>query len=293
MPKTLFHSLNQMHTLIEKTPQNLSDKIILIGGQALIAWVHAYNIDTLTGEQYINLASDDIDFMGSKASVIECATCWSGQAILPTMDDNTEQTGRVRLTELNTKGEAQVVDFLGKTYGIPTCDVEKWCDKLVINNSEKSVQVISPPLCLLSRIKNLTGYMKNSCETNKARELSRVKSAITITHSYVIDIVKYDLENNSNMATKKVVRYLTKTLLKDKEVIKLSSLYSIDFDDIFPEIIKRVDPNIYNQDATTSLNKFKNAVDKKTKSRTLRERQKAQKLHRLAQKITESHPNAT
>lgn len=65
MNNTIYYTLNKLNALLKQTPPSTIEKIVLIGGQALIAWVQVFNIEELTGEEFVHLASDDMDFMGS------------------------------------------------------------------------------------------------------------------------------------------------------------------------------------------------------------------------------------
>ena len=71
-----FDTLNEAERLLSKLPQDLADRIVLIGGQALLLWAEHYLIDQLTGLQSESLSSDDLDLMGRRPEVIECARIW-------------------------------------------------------------------------------------------------------------------------------------------------------------------------------------------------------------------------
>lgn len=281
MSDTLYYTLNKLNKLISQTPQETVDKIILIGGQALIAWVQAYNINELTGEQFDHIASDDMDFMGSKIAVEECAAYWKGTAIFPSQDDNTPNTGAIMLAETNQHGEPELVDFLGATYGIPTEQVEKYVDTLSYFGDQGYYYVLSPPLCLLSRIKNLTGYLRGASAHHKAREVSRIKMAITITRKYLEDIAQGDLESGSSKSTKHLVNYLTKTILKDRDAIHVAVKYGIDFSQLFSVKVKSVNPLIYDSHIHMSMARFNAKVEKKIRSRNMRTQQQLKKEARL------------
>jgi len=92
-----FDTLEEATKLLSVIPQELADRLILIGGQALLLWGEYYLIDKLTGKQLESLASDDLDFMGRKPEVEDCANAWHGEARLPDIDDHTPQS-KVRVT---------------------------------------------------------------------------------------------------------------------------------------------------------------------------------------------------
>lgn len=281
--QNLYSTLAELHKLIDKTPDTTSDKIILIGGQALIVWVHAFQIEDFSPSAYDNLSSDDLDFIGEQQAVVECARCWNGKASLPDVNDSTPQTGRVILAEHNEKGEMMTVDFLGAAYGIPSKDAEKYSDKLTLG-SGAFFQVISPPLCLLSRIKNLTGYLRGADELIHKREVSRIQSAIAITGRYVQQLAEYDISEGVTERTKTVVNYLVKSILKDNDTIAVANKYDIDFSSVFPELIAQVHPDIYSKLIINALEQFNDKVNRKKSAEKIRAQQKSQKLARLRSK---------
>ncbi|MFC4701507.1 hypothetical protein ACFO4O_15195 [Glaciecola siphonariae] len=69
-----FDTLEKATKLLSVIPQELADRLVLIGGQALLIWGEYYLIDRLTGEQFESLASDDLDFMGRTPEVIDCTS---------------------------------------------------------------------------------------------------------------------------------------------------------------------------------------------------------------------------
>lgn len=281
MNNTIYYTLNKLNALIKQTPPSTIEKIVLIGGQALIAWVQVFNIEELTGEEFVHLASDDLDFMGSKTAVEECAACWHGRAIYPEQDDQTPCTGRVVLAQSNENGEPEVVDFLGATYGIPTDDVRKYVDTISNYGDEGYYYVLSPPLCLLSRIKNLTGYIRAKGSEHKAREVTRIKTAITITRKYMETLAQWDLEKGESRHTKAIVNYLLKTILKDKDTLYVAVEYGIDFNPLFSIKVRSVNPRIYDLNIIMSMDKFNSKVQKKIRSRDVRSQQQLKKQQRL------------
>lgn len=284
MNRNLYHTLSQLNKLIGKTPGETSNKITLIGGQALIAWVHAFGIEDFSNQEYDFLASDDLDFIGNQLAITECAACWNGRVVLPTIDDSTPQTGQIVLVEQNEKGEAQVVDFLGAAYGIPAADVQNYSDRISIEGGGHYF-VISPPICLMSRIKNITGYLRNAEEQMHLREVSRIKSAITITARYMEYLATQDISDGTTRRTKDAVRYLIKTLLVNKDTASVSVSHGINFDGIFPIAIRTVQSEIYDKSIIPALEKFNQAVAKKIRSNALRLQQKEQKKLRLQRKL--------
>ena len=228
IPLNPFYTLQEATKLLSALPQELADRIILIGGQALLLWGEYYLINVLSGEQLESLASDDLDLMGRRPEVIDCANAWHGQARLPDIDDNTPQSGMVFITN---QGATEVVDFLPQVYGISHSDALRFSDRMKFGENE--VRVLSPPLCLKSRVENLNGLGYGEAKTK--REIVRVTAAMTACYFYMIDICN---SQTSPRTLAKVVTYMANTVMLSRAAIAISVEYGFDFRDAFP--IKRL-----------------------------------------------------
>lgn len=223
-----FDTLEEATRLLSVIPQELADRVILIGGQALLLWGEYYLVNKLTGEQLESLASDDLDLMGRKPEVIDCANAWHGRAELPDIDDHTPQSGMVFI---NNRGVTEVVDFLTQIYGISHSDALRFSDKMKFG--ENTVRVLSPPLCLKSRIENLNGLGYG--EAKSEREKVRVTAAMSACYYYLVDICNHQI---SPRILANVVTYMANSIMLSRAAIALSAEYGFDFRDAFP--IKRI-----------------------------------------------------
>lgn len=218
-----FSTLDEATRLLSALPQELASRIILIGGQALLLWAEYYLIDGATGRQYDMLASDDLDFMGRRPEVIECAAAWNAEHEIPSPDDNTPNSG---IVVFNNSGVFHVVDFLPNVYGLNDKDIINHSDEMLFGGN--SVKVLSPPLCLQSRIANLSGLPYN--ELMKEREVKRIRAAIEITRMYLIDVC----DAQPTRAVSKAVTYLMRDVLLNSTSASISAKYDLDLSACFP-----------------------------------------------------------
>lgn len=254
IPLNPFYTLQEATKLLSALPQELADRVILIGGQALLLWGEYYLIDRMTGQQLESLASDDLDFMGRKPEVIDCARVWHGEHKLPHMDDHTPQSGIVLL---NNQGVTETVDFLSQVYGVSDKDVYAFSDKMKFGNN--LVRVLSPPLCLKSRIENLYGlhYGKEKQE----RERLRITAAITACYFYLIDICE---AQQTPRAIAKAVTYIANHILLSNAAVALSAKFGYNFQEVFPvNKIAAVNSNITEKFLSAKFKEYEEKVCRK------------------------------
>ncbi|RAK01591.1 hypothetical protein B0I24_101214 [Aliidiomarina maris] len=232
-----FSTLAEAHKLLSQLPQELADRIVLIGGQALLLWAEYYLIDQATGLQYELLASDDLDFMGRRPEVIDCAHAWHAEHRLPSPDDNAPQSG---IVVLNNSGLFHTIDFLTSVYGIDDHEVYKYSDLMVFG--ENQIKVLSPPLCLKSRIANLSGL--HYAEPLQQREVVRITAAIEATKLYLIDICN----SGQKRPLSKAVKYLMRYVLLSRAGVAISAAYDLDLSAAFPlSVIRSIHPPIVDE----------------------------------------------
>lgn len=275
MSPNFFDTLEQAYRLAGKTPQATLDEIVLIGGQALILWLDVYNIDEFTSERLACLASDDIDFLGNAQQVKACAKYWGGKAKLPNIDDATPNSGQV-IIDQSDDGALQVIDFLQQAYGIRNDQVHSYSDEVRLASGQV-LHVMSPPLCLVSRIRNLHGYLKNSAPPLKAREISRINSVITIVRYYLLNHISEIKSGNSDGLTplKRVVNFLIKEVLKRKETRQLAKEYDFDFSLMFPQEIIHLSPPMWCEHIFRAIEKYNSRVERLRRDKANREKQKS------------------
>lgn len=126
------------------------DDVILVGGQALIAW--AGDLSAAAGpdlDQYGPYTSFDLDFYGPKAAAKKFAARIGGRVKLATLDDIGTVNAATVTYERN--GRPIVVDFLTGLMGISRDQIEK--DGLVqlgmlLQGTTAPVNVLHPLLVL-------------------------------------------------------------------------------------------------------------------------------------------------
>ena len=190
-------------SIFSKLPQKTADQLTIIGGQSLAIWADNYLINEMSGEEYNNVTSFDLDLLGNAQSVKECAIAWGGRPILPEPLDSTPNSGLVQFTLKN--GNTANVDFLKLVQGLSTKEVQKYSDVVVFGGIE--VPILTPPLCLKSRLSNLHDLRYGPRKS--AREVIRIKLAASACRSYLLEL----LESDEIKKALKVLNYLIRAVL--------------------------------------------------------------------------------
>ncbi|MDF1693509.1 MAG: hypothetical protein P1U47_14105 [Zhongshania sp.] len=193
--------------LIQIAESHSQPEIVLIGGQALYLWASHYLIDEMTLEEFAHVTSFDLDFLGKKAAIEQCAEAWGGTFKLPGFEDFTPQSGKIALEDED--GDPVSIDFLGQVDGISNGDLDKGLDLIPLSYGGQVVDVplLSPPLCLQARIHNSLhrGYSNERYD----REIVRVGLAIKATRYYISDL----LTARGAKPGLKILKYLKKIMM--------------------------------------------------------------------------------
>lgn len=168
---------------------DLEHEIVLVGGQAVNFWANYYEgrvPELADGAPY---TSKDIDFVGPRAAVEECARRLGGTARLATLDDmNTPNTGVVLYVDEDN--HARQIDFLGAVAGVENT-LETSVGAEVLDEEGRPVtsfRVMHPVLCLLSRAHNvayLPGY-------NTEHAKNQLRAAIICARQFIKDMLPHD-----------------------------------------------------------------------------------------------------
>jgi hypothetical protein len=170
---------------------DLEHPIVLVGGQAVNFWASYYEARAPELAAHAPYASKDIDFMGSRHAVRECARRLGGTAKLATLDDmNTPSTGAVVFVDEGN--HTRQIDFLGSVAGLDDADLVETAVPATVDDEHgipiASFLVLNPVLCLRSRAYNvayLPGY-----QTEHAR--SQLRAAIICARQFASDLLASD-----------------------------------------------------------------------------------------------------
>ncbi|HEU4729666.1 MAG TPA: hypothetical protein VFT22_17345 [Kofleriaceae bacterium] len=137
---------------------NLEHPIVLVGGQAVNFWANFYEDRAPELAVHAPYTSKDIDFLGSREAVRECAKRLGGKAKVATLDDmNTPSTGLVVFVDENH--HTRQIDFLGSVAGVDGAEVVDTAASATISDADgtpiASFLVMNPLLSLRSRVHNV------------------------------------------------------------------------------------------------------------------------------------------
>lgn len=162
---------------------DLTNRIVLVGGQALAFWVEHYTDRIATSGP---VSSRDIDFGGTKEAVTIAADRLDGTPRTPEPFSNTPNTGLVEFVDPG--GHKRWIDFLGELYGegLNLSAIEEMAVGVDVpdGGDVTTFLVMHPVHCLESRISNVGG-LPQSYETplawNRRAHPSCVRVSICAT----------------------------------------------------------------------------------------------------------------
>ena len=159
---------------------DLTDKIVLVGGQALAFWASQY-AGRFPMPGPVN--SRDIDFCGLQDVVPLAAARLGGTWKVPPAFSNTPSTGLVEF--VGPGGHQRRMDFLGDPFGLNYADVvgNAVVVEAPVGDGVVTFKVMNPLHCLRSRISNVGGLP--GYQTRTALDQARV--SVLCAREYVRD----------------------------------------------------------------------------------------------------------
>lgn len=204
--------LTTVKVLLSELPEDIRGKTVLVGGQALALWASHYD-EKKDFEENSLVLSHDIDFLGNHTDLDKIASAWNATSIHKnTAFDPSINTGTLLFND--PEGKERIVDVLSLVHGINSKDIEQFSDKLLISvdNKKTTINTLSPPLCLLSRVKNLELYEKQGKQNKADRENQvRIPLAKKVTKKYISEL----LDKGYIRDSLKIAQFLGKNLLAD------------------------------------------------------------------------------
>jgi hypothetical protein len=192
----------------------LNDRLILVGGQALIVWMLKYDIDAEPSES--PQLTQDVDFVGLTVEARQLAKLLDNASVMvPTMDDATPNSAVVTWTpqagapakdvRRDKKDEPKVerkllIDFLIGVLGVDDRDVRN----LAVSVQAKdwpAIRVLHPINCLQSRLVNLH-RLSNKRDSNG---ITQAKVAIDVVRCFIDEILASEGETMAGRAVDKVL----------------------------------------------------------------------------------------
>lgn len=192
-------------SLIEKL-EGVED-IVLVGGQAVNFWAQWYRDDDPFWSAHEPFTTKDIDFLGGKEEVIECARRIHGKAVLAGPDDHSPNSGKI-LTTLNDKDLE--LDFLYVVEGIDTGDIEDTAIKVQHPESSAKLLVMHPLLCLQSKLMNVGGTLNRRDHS----ALSQLEIAVIVVNRYISEKVKQSAEKSAFKMAERIYKLAKKDAAK-------------------------------------------------------------------------------
>ena len=124
--------------------------LIVVGGQALEAWGHLFNVPSPSGDK--NPLTEDTDFLASKHDAHWLCDQLGAEIHFPSADDMGPSTALAYLQRPD--GRVLMMDFLRSIVGPSNEEVAKWSVPIRVS-PDAAIHVLHPLLCLESRMANL------------------------------------------------------------------------------------------------------------------------------------------
>jgi len=210
---------------IESIPDQ--DKLTLVGGQALCFWHEFYfeKYQDLFNDDWL-ISTQDIDFLGGQAAVKECAKAWNATPKLSSLDDHTPNSG---IVVVDYDGEELIIDFLWNVQGIDKTEVEKERFEMLIPTPDgkgTSFFILSPFLCLLSRVSNILTLKRTD-----QHSLDQLRASIVIVKCLIDEY----LNGGDEKQARKVVENVYNLAKSKAEGIRIFTEFDIDIFEAVPE----------------------------------------------------------
>jgi hypothetical protein len=186
-------SLIDVRSLLKKLGPDLTDAIVVIGGQAVAFWAEIYRNELPEDLRAEPLTSKDLDFEGDKAAVRLTADRLGGEAFFPDLDDPTPNVGVVKYVD--ESGEIWGIDFLEVPFGLKSAqEVFDRAQRLEVLDEEgggsgQFFLILNPIHALLSRVANVAALPGG----NTSQGLNQLRAAISSCRAFVKTVLsEYD-----------------------------------------------------------------------------------------------------
>jgi hypothetical protein len=188
---------------------DLTDDIVLIGGQAVSFWADYYaskrGVEELRRGQ--PFTSKDIDFSGDKRAVRACAVRLDGDALFPDMDDPTPNVGVVKFVDGG--GVERAIDFVSP-YGLDEKEVHRISIPMELLDDRgrptgASFRVMHPVDLMESRVHNVVGLHHDDADS-----LKQLRASIIAAHEFLADLLDRAAGDKDGGESKKLKRAVLK-----------------------------------------------------------------------------------
>jgi hypothetical protein len=157
--------------------------MVLVGGQAINVWANLYlpRIEALRAEG--PFTSKDVDFLGDKGAVKECARRLNlGKAIFddPFAREAPVNSGIVQYVD--DAGVERTIDFLSTVLGVNERDIRKTAPRVDIGG--QPISVMHPVLCIQGR-----GPLILQLGRRDEHTLKQLRAAILCAREFLADLV--------------------------------------------------------------------------------------------------------
>lgn len=169
-------------------------RVVLVGGQALTAWVLYYGLDLPdTRTPYL---TQDADFLADRQDAQFLGAELGGTVRAASMDDHTPNAATI--TFVGANGQKLLIDILASVHGLDREEIRKLAIDFSVANLPP-IRVLHPLLCLKSRCENLNGLSSKRTRIG----IAQARVAVRVAQCFVEEQLRRD-ERAALRATKRI-----------------------------------------------------------------------------------------
>jgi len=190
---------------IKKIPNH--KELTLIGGQALCFWYEYYSdiYDDVQNNNWL-ISTADIDFMANQETLRQCANAWNAKSEIPTLDSHTPNSGIVLIDH---DGQQLRIDFLWNVQGLTKTEVEvERLEMLIYSDDNEKIPfyILSPYLCLVSRISNILILRRTDIHS-----IEQLQASIEVVRFHITHLLESENEKEARIVAEKVFKLAKST----------------------------------------------------------------------------------
>jgi hypothetical protein len=156
--------------------------LILIGGQAINIWASYYMARAAELQAEGPFTSKDIDFLGDRAAVIECAERLQGTSVLPVPFEQHSPVNSGIVRFVDADGYPREIDFNCTLLGVRAEEVKETCVELQADGIP--FKTMHPVLCIDARVPVILTLGRTDPTT-----LSQLRAAIFCAREFIRDLL--------------------------------------------------------------------------------------------------------
>lgn len=203
--------------------ERIAGDVVLVGGQAVNFWAELYApvVPSFAGEA--PFTSKDIDFCGNARAVRICAERLGGTSRIPTMDDNTPNSGIV--TFVDDSGVERTIDFVDAPFGLDATEVRRLAIPAEIVGPTGKAE--GPPFLIMHPVQVMESRVHNTMGLpgyGSAEALKQLRVSVVCAREFI----RYLVTNGHGREALKLNERIFQFALKDRRGKLVHAAHGVD-----------------------------------------------------------------